>query len=41
MRATKRLFALAAVAAALTLGVAAPASANVHVTGTVSSGWGS
>ncbi|MFJ6408793.1 hypothetical protein ACIQK9_25055 [Streptomyces hydrogenans] len=32
MRSTKRLFALAAIVAALAFATAAPASANVHIT---------
>ncbi|MFI8371748.1 hypothetical protein [Streptomyces sp. NPDC085466] len=34
MRSAKRLFALAVVTAALALGAAAPASADMHITGT-------
>ncbi|MET9346711.1 hypothetical protein [Streptomyces termitum] len=36
----QRLLVLAVVAAALSLGLASPASADMHITGTVSSGWG-
>ncbi|GGY69401.1 hypothetical protein [Streptomyces omiyaensis] len=38
MRGTQRLIALAAVAVALALGTAAPASADMHITGTAASG---
>ncbi|MFF2779847.1 hypothetical protein ACFVU3_33715 [Streptomyces sp. NPDC058052] len=38
MSRTKRLFALAVVAAALSFGTAAPASANMHITGTTAYG---